>query len=50
MSDKSRDETLQQIEETQHALRQSIERTRGLAAEAERLIERHRKEVSRPRD
>ena len=37
------DETLVQIEETQRALRRSIEETKELADQSERLIKRHRK-------
>ena len=44
MFDKRGSETLNSIEETQHALRQSISQTRQLAAEADRLIRRYRGE------
>jgi hypothetical protein len=41
------DETLAKIEETQKALRHSIEETKELAAASERLIQQHRKELRR---
>jgi hypothetical protein len=40
------DETLGRIEATQAALRDSIEQAKALASESERLIRRHRKEVT----
>lgn len=40
------DETLVQIEETQKALRRSIEETKELADQSERLIRRHRSELN----
>ena len=43
MSKKS-EETLDRIEETQGALRDSIARTRQLAEESDRLIRQHRRE------
>lgn len=46
MPKKQKDETLSKIEETQHALQQSIDQARRLAAESERLIQRHKKELS----
>ena len=42
------DETLIRIEETQAALRDSIERAKELAEESDRLLRRHRKEVVKP--
>ena len=36
------DETLGKIEETQAALRDSIEKAKSLAAESERMIRQHR--------
>jgi hypothetical protein len=36
------DETLVQIEETQKALRRSIEQTKELAVQSEKLIRQHR--------
>jgi hypothetical protein len=45
---KPADETLIQIEETQAALRDSIERARELAEESERLVRKHRKETAKP--
>jgi hypothetical protein len=45
---KSVDETFIQIEETQAALRDSIERARELAEESERLVRKHRKETAKP--
>jgi len=38
----NKDEQLRQIEATQERLKQSIERSRQLVAEAQRLLERHR--------
>ena len=38
-------ETISQLEETQEALRVSIEETKKLARQAERLIKRHKKEL-----
>ena len=43
------DDTLIQIEETQAALRDSIEKTKELAAESDRLIRRHRDEITEPK-
>lgn len=37
--------TISQLEETQVALRESIEETKKLAKQAERLIKRHKKEL-----
>jgi hypothetical protein len=45
---KPAEETLIRIEETQAALRHSIERARELAEESERLVRKHRKESARP--
>jgi hypothetical protein len=42
---KSRDDTLKAIEETQAALRDSIEAAKDLAEKSERLISQHRKEI-----
>jgi hypothetical protein len=42
------DETLIEIEEAQAGLRDSIKRARGLAEETERLVLKHRSEVSKP--
>ena len=42
------DETLIRIEEAQAGLRDSIERTRGLTEETERLVLKHRTEVAKP--
>ena len=39
------EKTLTQIEETQAALRESIETAKNLAEQSERLIKRHRKEM-----
>jgi len=39
-------ETLGQIEETQRALQDSIDQAKKLASESERLIKRHKKELS----
>ena len=43
---KKAQESLSEVEEAQVALRESIEKTKKLAAQAERLVERHRKEIS----
>ena len=43
------DDTLIQIEETQAALRDSIEKTKELAADSDRLIRRHRQEITKPK-
>jgi transposase-like protein len=40
----SKDETLIRIEETQSALRRSIEQARALAEDSERLVRKHRDE------
>ena len=48
MSKKPSEETLIQIEETQAALRDSIEKARELAEESERLVRKHRKETAKP--
>lgn len=39
------DKTLKEIEGSQTALRESIEVTRGLSTEIDRLLKRHRKEL-----
>jgi len=43
------DDTLIQIEETQAALRESIEKTKELAADSDRLLRRHRRETAKPK-
>jgi hypothetical protein len=43
--DNRADETLSRIEETQAALRESIEQARELADESDKLIRRHRQEL-----
>ena len=48
MPKKHVDQTLIQIEETQAALRDSIERARELAEESERLVRKHREETAKP--
>jgi hypothetical protein len=45
MSNKPAREFLDSMEESQDALRQSISKSRHLAAEADRLIQRHRGEA-----
>ena len=40
------DKTLNAIEETQAALRESIEEAKDLAEKSDRLIKKHRKEIS----
>jgi hypothetical protein len=44
---KSGDETFMRIEETQAALRKSIDKAKELASLSERLIRRHRDEVNK---
>ena len=39
----SKDDALEKIEETQAALRDSIEKSKELAAESERLVRRYRR-------
>ena len=46
MSDKDK-KTLDAIEQTQAALRMSIEQAKDLAAKSERLIKKHRKQVEK---
>jgi hypothetical protein len=48
VSKKPSEETFIQIEETQAALRDSIEKARALAEESERLVRKHRKETAKP--
>ena len=43
------DATLIQIEQTQAALRDSIEKTKELAADSDRLLRRHRQEIAKPK-
>lgn len=43
------DDALTQLEETQDALRKSIEESKQLAAESERLVKRHRRELDEGR-
>jgi hypothetical protein len=45
VSRKSAEETLLRIEETQRALRRSIEETKHLADQSDQLIKRHRQEL-----
>ena len=45
MGKKMVEETLREIEQTQLALRQSIEQTKQLAEKSEQLISTHRKEL-----
>lgn len=47
MSDEG-DETFGKIEETQAALRDSIEKAKALASRSEELIRRHRRETREP--
>ena len=42
------EETFKQIEETQQALRDSIEQSMALAARSEQLIKQHREQVKEP--
>ena len=44
MDRREEDETLVRLEETRAALRDSIEKTKELAADSERLLRRHRAE------
>jgi hypothetical protein len=46
VSDKD-DKTLNEIEQTQEALRESIEEAKMLAEKSERLLKMHRKQVKR---
>ena len=46
MSDKD-ERTLGEIEQTQAALRESIEQAKELAEKSERLLKKHRKEVEK---
>lgn len=46
MTKKAQSETLDRIEETQAALRDSIENAKQLAAQSDRLIKRHRDEMA----
>ena len=46
MADRN-DETLNKIEETQAAMRESIETAKDLAEQSDRLIQKHRKEIDR---
>lgn len=48
MTKPTRDETLIQVEETQAALRASIEQAKDLAAESERLLREHRSQPEEP--
>ena len=48
MREKPENETLAKIEEAQAALRASIEKSKVLAEESERLVRKHRKEIARP--
>jgi hypothetical protein len=41
-------ETLDEIEQTQAALRESIEEAKELAEKSERLLKNHRKKVEKP--
>lgn len=41
------DERLREIEATQQELKQSIEHSRELAAKSQRLLDRHRRELSK---
>ena len=44
MSERTKQSDLKEIEETQAALRKSIERAKQLTAQSERLIKQHREE------
>lgn len=48
MPKQSKDETFIQVEETQAALRASIEQAKDLTAESERLLRRHRPNPDEP--
>jgi ribosomal protein L21 len=48
VSKKMVEQTLVEIEETQKALRNSIEQTKQLAEKSEQLIQRHREELRKP--
>lgn len=45
--DKKSEQTLSDIEETQAALRESIEQAKDLAEKSEELIQRHKKELDK---
>lgn len=45
----SKDDALEKIEETQAALRDSIEKRKELAAESEWLVRRYRREGGKPK-
>jgi uncharacterized coiled-coil DUF342 family protein len=44
------DPTLDEIEETQAALRESIEEAKKLAEKSDRLLKKHRKRINAARD
>ena len=46
MARRKQDDTLSRIEQAQEALRESIEKTKELAEESERLVRKHRTEVA----
>lgn len=48
MPKRTKDETLIQIEQTQAALRDSIDKAKELADQSERLIQKHREEIAKP--
>ena len=48
MAERPNDEKLLEIEQNQAALRKSIEKTKELAADSDRLIRRHRHEPKPP--
>jgi hypothetical protein len=48
VSKKPSEKTFIQIEETQAALRDSIEKARELTEESERLVRKYRKETAKP--
>ncbi|HET9429517.1 MAG TPA: hypothetical protein VFO69_14280 [Allosphingosinicella sp.] len=50
MPKQAKNDTLARIEESQAALRDSIDKARTLADESDRLIKRHRDEIARPGD
>jgi hypothetical protein len=49
VTNRPEDEALIRIEETQKALRLSIEQARELAEESDRLVRKHRDEIADPK-
>ena len=47
---KTTDEKIEEIEETQEALRESIKEAKNLADKAHELLQKHKKAIKRPSD